>query len=264
MARRAVTLVELLVVMVIITTVLLLGGWAVQAIRKDLQMTASINGIERILYVAQTQADTRNVSFGVLFYVAQNNRQVVTLIKTTRPNHNEDEHWNDFCQQYEPVGESYNMFGKGMRAAQIDCLDWNEDSIANEDYRKVFPPIGDDEYTPGVSHRNFFAIVFDMHGRRHAYRPLIVRSLDLDDDGIGDSVNLHVEDTIGAGEGPLKDVVTDNFGERLEFSSRWGMLIYDEYAFRDLPAKDRREYLLKNSRIIGLSSHGRLIELKGE
>ncbi len=255
MKSVAFTLVELLVAVSIIAIVLTISILAIPTITRDIHTASAITVVSRMLRTANTEADTTNTTFGVVFYVS-NGRQYAAYIDHKRPVRPE-ESWRDVYSRYEIVG-NIQKFGGTARVAQMNVRNWTEDGIANDDYRNVFPPLGEDDYVFGNFNKNFFTIMFDRHGKRSApWCPVVIYDPDDDNDGLGDHTLLAVQDAEGHAEGIMADIWVDWLGNRLELGRKWGAVVYDDDILCN--SEDKKEYILSGTKLY-LNSYGRVVK----
>lgn len=219
--RRAFTLVEIMFVTGIILLLLTLAFPALFRMWEDAILQNADQELIRILGVAKVRSDTYEFTlYGVFFYVnPQTNQQNAAYIKHKGVPEN-GEYWRGVADRFEIDKEavpSSFVFANHIRISPLDFLEWDEEMQTNDDYKTG-------------QHRGFFAIVF-RHGKLFAFHPVVIHDLDSDLDGLGDMLNLSVNDSNEPINGPLLSIISDENDKPLRFEVKSGVIVYNESEF---------------------------------
>ncbi len=203
--------------------------------------------ISDMLRVAATRSGMiHHAAYGVFFYVDKWNRQVACFIKWRGyPNRVEEKHWPDVVDRFMIDTESgrwcYEM-KNSVRISPLSILEWTDEQIVNEDYKVD-------------KHRNTFVIVFQRGERSDL--PAWIEDRDANDDGIGDLTFLPVNDIKGS-QSTMEDMLAGQDDQLLEFGSNWGVLIYDENVYQELPENFRPQFIKNQyTRTLLMDRYGR-------
>lgn len=282
LSPRGFTLIEMMVVVAIVLVLLGLVLPAASTLWNDRKRAGAVNMIQGLLMTTRAKAmQAGGAERGFLAFV--DDQGVQHLVPIEQPlDHLPDLVWQDV---FEIAEGPDHLLPAPMRVVPryvvedpaADPDGWNtfsEEELGNRDFDSL--PAGGNQ---AQRHRNYFAMVFSTDGQLLVNRDvLIIQDEDADGNRVGDRTGLPVGpgppdppttteyysetdvkteiDPTGAAT-PIPFLVVDDGSTdvAINFRSVDGLLVYDDSLFNDVPAAEKRSFLLGTARPLYVSRY---------